>query len=111
MTYSTAHNRPNHAELARQERETKKMIKAGLMAAFGGGAGLALWLLQRIFSGLTASDSTNAIIDHICIMLIAYAALIFISFIFLRKWLLKINLIMVYAVMPGILLKLFMDMT
>ncbi len=105
------HNAPgNYEAIAREERQAKKMVKAGLMAAFGGGVGLATWLLQRIFSGLTSSDSTNAMIDTICLMLIAYAVVIFASFIFLRNWVLKINMIMVYAVIPGILLKLFMDM-
>lgn len=103
-------NRTDTAALAKEERQSKKMVKAGLMAAFGGGAGLAIWILQRIFSGLTASESTNAMIDHVCLMLMAYAAVIFISFIFMRPWLLRINLIMVYAVLPGVLLKLFMDL-
>lgn len=100
----------NPEAVAQEQRRSKKMVQAGLMAAFGGGVGLALWILQRIFPGLTSSDSTNAMIDTFCLMLIAYAAIILGSFIFLRNWVLKINLIMVYAVIPGVLLKLFMDM-
>jgi hypothetical protein len=98
------------AIIAKEERIAKKRVKAGIMAALGGGAGFALYLLQRIFDGLTGSDATNAMIDNICLMLMAYAVTIIVSFIFFRKWVLKINMIMVYAVIPGILLKIFMDM-
>jgi hypothetical protein len=41
--------------------------------------------------------------------MMAYTAVIVVSFIVLRKWALRINMIMVYAVIPGVLLKLFMD--
>lgn len=95
-------------ELVQQERKlAKKMMRAGLTAAFCGGGGLAIFLLQRIFSGLTSSDTLNANIDSACLLLMVYAGAIFASFVFLRAWLPKIHLVMFYIVIPIVLFQIF----
>ena len=83
------------------------MMKTGIIAAFSGGIGLAIFLLQKIFSGIAPADNMNAMIDGVCLMLMGYAAAIFAVYVLRRSWLLRANLLLLYVVMPLILLKLF----
>lgn len=107
---STMMNREvEYAALEKEQRRTKKMMRAGVISAFCGGSGLAIWILQRIFSGLTGSENVNNVIDSISLMLMGYTAVIFVTFIVRRAWVLKADAIMKYAVMPGIALKLLID--
>lgn len=105
----TMNREADYAALEKEQRRTRKMMRAGVISAFCGGGGLAIWLLQRIFSGLTGSESVNGIIDSISLMLMGYTAVIFVTFVVRRAWVLKADAIMKYAVMPGIVLKLFLD--
>lgn len=106
----TAHHPMNReaqmAQIAKEESLARKRFRAGLLAALGGGAGLAMWLLQRIFDGLTGSESYNTAIDQVSLLLIAYAAVMVAGFIFMRGWVLKINMIMTWAIIPGVILKI-----
>lgn len=92
---------------AREDRHSRKMMKAGILSAFSGGIGLAIYLLQKIFSGIAPDANTNRLIDSVCLTLMGYAAAIFITYIIKRDWLLRVNAVMLYAVIPGIMLKLF----
>ena len=96
-------------QIEREKRELKKMMRAGLMAAYAGGSSLAFWILQRLFGGITGSEKTDILADQVCVTLMVYAATIFLVFLFRRKLLLKVHLIMTYMVVPGIILKLLMD--
>lgn len=100
-------NAPNRDALEKELKHAKKMMKTGMIAAFSGGIGLATFLLQKIFSGMAPADHMNAMIDSVCLMLIGYAAAIFVVYLFRRNWLLRANLVLLYVVMPLILLKLF----
>lgn len=92
---------------AREDRHARKMMKAGIISAFSGGIGLAIYLLQKIFSGIAPDDDTNRLIDSVCLTLMGYAAAIFITYIIKRDWLLRVNMVLLYAVIPGIAIKLF----
>lgn len=100
-------NTTNREALEKELRRAKKMMKTGMIAAFSGGIGLAIFLLQKIFSGMAPADHMNAMIDGVCLMLIGYAVAIFVIYLFRRSWLLRANLVLLYVVMPLILLKLF----
>lgn len=104
---SPINNAVNREAIEREHRLAKKMMKTGMIAAFSGGIGLAIFLLQKIFSGMAPADNMNAMIDGICLMLISYAAAIFAVYLFRRDWLLRVNMVLLYVVMPLIVLKLF----
>lgn len=95
--------------IMREERHAKKLVKAGMMAAFGGGIGFAIFILQRIFSGMAPDAGMNAMIDGVCIMLMVYAAIILMTYLFCRPWLLRMNMVFVYAIMPLWIFKMFSE--
>ena len=95
-------------DAAKEEKQAKKIMRVGIRAAFSGGIGLAIYLMQKVFGGMAPDENMNILIDNVCLMLMAYAAAIFVIYIFRRKILLKCNLLLVYVVMPCIALKLLM---
>jgi hypothetical protein len=103
------HNTIDRAALLREDRIAKKMVKAGMMAAFSGGIGFAIFMLQRIFSGMAPDAGMNAMIDGICVMLMVYAVAILLTYLFARAWLLRANMVFLYALMPLWIFKLFGD--
>jgi hypothetical protein len=103
------HNTIDREAIMREERHAKKMVKAGMMAAFSGGIGFAIFILQRIFSGMAPDAGMNAMIDGVCIMLMVYAAVILMAYLFCRSWLLRANMVFLYAILPLWLFKLFGD--
>lgn len=97
------------AAIAKEERQNRKRMHVGIVAGFSGGIGLALFLLNKIFSGITASETTNTLLDHVCLTMMLYTAIIILVFLFRRKWLLLANNLLLYLIVPGILLKIFAD--
>lgn len=96
------------AELEKEEKFARKSMKVGIRAAFSAGIGLAVFLLQKIFSGMAPDDGMNAIIDGVCLMLVAYAGVVVATFIFRRRWILRVNMAMTWLVMPAIVIHLLM---
>jgi len=94
---------------ASDEKKTRKMMRTGIIAAFSGGIGLAIYLMQKIFGGMAPDPTMNILIDDVCLMLMAYTVLIIAVFILRRNALLKVNFVLVYIVFPCLLLKLFSD--
>ncbi len=98
----------SYESLEKEHRRAKKMMKIGILSAFSGGIGLAVFLLQMLFSGMSPSDSMNKLINGTCLVLMSYTGVVFAVYILKRDWLLKINPVLLYVVVPGILMKLFM---
>lgn len=90
-------------------KKNKKMMRTGMIAAFSGGIGLAIYLMQKIFGGMAPDANMNAMIDSVCLLLIAYMAAIFAVFILRRNALLQVNFVLLYLVIPCVLLKLFSE--
>ena len=90
-------------------KKNKKMMRTGMIAAFSGGIGLAIYLMQKIFGGIAPDENMNVMIDDVCLLLIAYMAAIFAVFIIRRSALLKVNFVLLYIVIPCILAKLFSE--
>lgn len=95
-------------DAVQEDRRNRKMMKTGIRAAFSGGIGLAIFLMQAIFGGMAPDERMNILINDVCLMLMAYAAVIFTVFIARREWLLRVNMLMLYLVMPCIVAKLLM---
>ena len=95
----------NIEAIEKEQIFSKKAKRAGITAAFMGGGGLAAWLLQRAFDGLTASPLYNGAIDTISLALMAHFTLIVAAFLIARPWVLRVNLIMVSIILPIIILK------
>ncbi|MDB5491231.1 MAG: hypothetical protein JWO78_1080 [Micavibrio sp.] len=90
-------------------KQNKKMMRTGMIAAFSGGIGLAIYLMQKAFGGIAPADNMNAMIDSVCLLLIAYMAAIFAVFVIRRPVLLKVNFVLLYLVIPAVLVKLFTE--
>ena len=97
----------NYKSVEQDRLRSKKIMRIGILSTFSGGIGLATFLLQRFFSGMARSDDMNALIDWTCVILMAYAGAIFAVYIFRRGWLVPVNSVLLYLVIPGFLLKLF----
>ena len=85
----------------------RRIMRIGTLSTFSGGIGLAVFLLQRFLSGMALSDDMNALIDWTCIVLMAYAGTVFTVYLLRRDWLIPVNSVLIYLVIPMILLKLF----
>lgn len=99
---------PLYDDGAREEKQNKKMMRTGIRAAFSGGIGLAIYIMQKIFGGMAPDKNMNILINDVCLMMIAYAAVIFAVFIVRRELLLRCNAALLYLIMPCILIKLLM---
>ena len=88
-------------------KKSRKMMNTGMMAAFSGGIGLAIYIMQKIFGGMAPDANMNSLIDSTCLLLIAYTAVIVAVFILRRPLLLRVNFVLLYIVLPCVLLKLF----
>lgn len=104
--HAAAHTAMLRDAAQREERQAKKMVKVGMIAAFSGGIGFAVFILQRIFSGIAPDAGINAIIDGACVMLMSYTGAIFLLYLFGRPWLLRGNMVLLYVVMPLWLIQL-----
>lgn len=109
MNNRNINNTTDRDAIIREDRMAKKMVKAGMMAAFSGGIGFAIFALQRVFSGMAPDEGMNTMIDGVCIMLMVYAIMILILYLFCRSWLLRMNMVFVYAIMPLWIFKMFSD--
>lgn len=87
-------------------KQSKKMMRIGMIATFSGGIGLAIYLMQKIFGGIAPAENMNAMIDSVCLLLMAYTAAIIAVFIIRRAILIRVNFVLLYIVFPVILLKL-----
>jgi hypothetical protein len=92
----------------KEEKRDKKMMRTGIRAAFSGGIGLAIFLIQKVSGGMAPDQNMNILIGDACLMMIAYAAIIFAVFILHRQILLKCNAALLYLIMPCIAAKLLM---
>lgn len=90
-------------------KQNQKMMRVGMIAAFSGGIGLAIYLMQKIFGGMAPAENMNTMIDDVCLLLVAYMAAIFAVFIIRRTMLLKVNFILLYIIIPCLLAKLFSE--
>lgn len=90
-----------------EKKQAKKMMRTGIIAAFSGGIGLAIYLMQKIFDGMAPDQGMNHMIDTVCLILMAYTAIIFTVFIVRRPMLLRVNFVLLYIIIPAVLFKLF----
>ena len=97
----------DYAALEKERKLERKMMNTGILAAFSGGIGLAIYVMQSIVGGMAPDKGMNALIDDVCLLLVAYTGVILAVFIVRRKALLKVNFVMLYIILPAILLKLF----
>lgn len=97
----------NYASTQEDRAKARKMMRAGILSAFAGGMGLAVFLLQILFSGLSSSEEVNAAINGTCLILISYAGAVIALYLFKRNWLLGLNPIMFYVLVPGAILRLW----
>lgn len=84
-------------------------MRAGMIAAFSGGIALAIYLIQVVFGGIAPDQGINALINSVCLLLIAYMVAIFAVFIVRRGMLLQVNFVLLYIVIPCVLAKLFSE--
>ena len=89
-------------------KEAKKVMRIGMVAAFSGGIGLAIYLMQKMFGGMAPAENMNEMIDSVCLILMTYTAAIIAIFILRRRVLVKVNFVLLYIVIPLTLVKLAM---
>jgi len=98
-----------HKAELKQEKKTKRLL---LKSAAAAGLGLGLLLLKFLIVPFLGDDpeAENALAAFgWC--LIGYGAVIVLSFIFLKKHVFKVNLLLSYVVLPLLFLKLLMAAT
>jgi hypothetical protein len=95
--------------LEKERAQAKKMMRIGIIAAFSGGIGLAIFLMQMLFSGMSPSDDMNILINGTCLILMSYTGIVTALYLFRRDWLLSANPFLLYVLIPGALLKLYMS--
>ena len=89
------------------EKKTKKLMKKSAWAA---GLGIGLLLLKFLvtpFIGDNEQAQKALFIFGWC--LVAYGAITVLSFMFLKKFMFKINMLMTWVIMPMIFVKLLMS--
>ncbi len=97
---------PAKAEL-KKEKKINKLLKKSAWAI---GAGIGMVLLKFLVAPfLGDNENAEKALGILGWCLVAYGATIVLSFVFLRKFLFKVNLLLTWVVMPVIFLKLFMD--
>lgn len=88
-------------EIEKERKFYRKAMRVGLRAAFFGGIGLAIFILQTLFSGITPDEKINTMISSIALLLMAYGAGILVTYAVRRAMVLRVNLIMLAVVLPG----------
>lgn len=96
-----------YEQLRKEEKQARKNTRVGIIAAFAGGGALAVFLLQKLFGGIIPSEGANEIVNNICLMLMGYAALMFVTLIFRKDWLIRVNNVMLFLVIPAFLFMQF----
>lgn len=91
----------------KQEKKTKRLLKKSAWA-IGGGIGLiVIKLLITPFIGDSPEIEANMVKAGLC--LAGYGLAVILSFVFLRKFLFKIDLLLTWIILPLIALKLLMN--
>lgn len=97
---------PHKAELKQEKKQKKLFIKS----AWAAGLGLGLLLLKfAIVPFLGENEQAESALGIFAWCLIGYGVALVLSFVFLRKFIGKINFVLSWLVMPTILIKLLMD--
>ena len=95
-----------------EAREQKKFNRVMRNAVISAGIGIGLLLVKPFFTGLdaeTIDQSKSALFNMLGFSLLGYGALIVVCGIFLRRQVLKINLVAFYLVLPALILKALSD--
>ncbi len=90
-------------------KQNKKMMRTGMIAAFSGGIGLAIYLMQKMFGGIAPAENMNAMIDDVCLLLMAYMAAIFAASSFAAAYCSKLTLFCSTSSSPCVVAKLFSE--
>lgn len=95
-----------------EAREQKKYNRVMRNAVISAGIGIGLLLVKPFFIGVDGEDidtSKAALFNMLGFSLLGYGALIVACGIFLRRQVLKINLVAFYLVLPVLILKALSD--
>lgn len=95
-----------------EAKKQKKFNKAMRNAIIILGVGIGMMLVKPFFIGTeegVSSESTIRLFNTLGFSMIGYGLIIVACGIFLRKQMTKINLVALYLVLPGIILKALMD--
>jgi len=99
-----------HDEHKAELKKEKKIKRLLVKSAWAMGLGVGLLLLKFVIAPMIGSnEQTEKALGIFSWCLIAYGGAIILTFMFLRNFLFKVNILLSWTVMPLIFLKLLMD--
>ena len=91
----------------KREKKTKRLLRKSACAA---GVGLGLFLLRFLIAPFIGNnEQANAALTGISLCLIAYGALIIVTFVAKKDWLFKADILLSWVIIPVIVLKFVLD--
>lgn len=97
----------DHKAELKKEKKVKRLLKK---SAWSVGLGVGLLLLKFIIVPMLGIGETEAgAVTAFAWLLVFYGAAIILSFVFLRKFIFKINIVMSWVVLPVLAAKILMD--
>lgn len=88
-------------------RKAKKIRRIGRSGAYGLGGGIGLWFMNSIYPYEEGAEKMAELFGYIAMVLLFYGVVTLASIIFKRKLVTKINMLMVWFIIPTAVIMIF----